>query len=489
MPDLKVPAPLSRKTTNVQYLNAIRNRASSQYQARVPAATKANIQQNVQSMLSYSPTRNEFMDGLINLIGLQVVLRNSWTNPLAKFKRGMLGLGDTIEEIAIGLATAYTYDASRDYLERHLFGQDVPDVQVRYHKISRQEFYKITINDDVLKRAFLSESGLSDFVTQLMAVPSNSDNLDEFLQTTALFREYYDAGGFFVVNVPDVAAATSGEREAKTLLRNIRGIAAGLPFMSTAYNAARMPVYANLDDLEIFVTPKVAAALDVEALANLFNVERADVPARMTVIPEENFRIPGVQAILTTRDFFIIADTLLETREQSNSAGLYSNFFLHHHSIISASTFVPAILFSSVDASSEIVEEITPVDDIAPLVIRNDAGAVVTTVKRGVLFDVRGSAITDPEGGVNDAVRLSLTGNNDPATYVTNSGTLHVSPFETATSITIRATSTDDTTFSETTAVAIDADPAAVVLWPHPKPTPADPGASNVQSFGEPDAQ
>jgi len=135
-------------------------------------------------------------------------------------------------------------------------------------------------------------------------------------------------------------------------LRSIREYASKLPFISRHYNAAGMPVSANPEDLELFTTPGFQAAVDVEALAALFNVPYAEVPARITVIPEENMNIPGVQAVLTTRDFFMVADTYYDTAQIDNPAGLHTNFFLHHHQIISYSRFVPAIAFSDTVADS-----------------------------------------------------------------------------------------------------------------------------------------
>src|SRR5690606_13770167 len=108
-----------------------------------------------------------------------------------------------------------------------------------------------------------------------------------------------------------------------------------LTFLSRNYNAAHMPVAADADELELFMTPEFQAAIDVEALANLFNVAYGEVNSRITVV--DKIGIPDVQAILTTRDFFVVADTYYDTTNQPNPVGLHENFFLHHHQIISAS--------------------------------------------------------------------------------------------------------------------------------------------------------
>jgi len=459
--------PFRADTNNADVLNAIRNVSSSDYQRRIPEATKANLQETAKALLSNGPLRNEFVSALMNRIGLVIARNSSWSNPYAKFKRGMLEWGDTIEEIQVGLAEAYAYDTDRDYLERAIFGQERPDVQSSFHKINRQNFYKITVNDAILRRAFLESSGLAGFVSTLMEVPNTSDQWDEFNIMCQMFREYDDNGGFFYVNTPDISASGSTAAEAKTFLREVRRFADTLPFLSTHYNAAGMPVAASRDDLELFITPEANAAIDVEALAAAFQIDRANVPTRTTIIPKEKFNIPGAQAVLTTKDFFVVADSLYEMRQSQNPVGLYDNFFLHHHQVVSTSRFVPALLFTT--AAGTVIEiEDTPVTSVAALEVQDSHGNVVTDVQRGSLNFVVGSAVTTPEGGYNDAVVLSISGDValSSLTYMSQTGTLHVGPDEAATVITITETATDDNEFTATVDVTVVGD--LLTLWPNP---------------------
>ena len=433
---------------NADILNAIRDQASSDYQRRIPAATKARVQDTMQLLWDHRPSRNEFVDALINRIGLVIARNNSWTNPLAKFKQGMLQFGDTIEEVQVGLVEANVYEHDRDYLERVLFGHEMPEVQSRFHKINREEFYKITVKEFALQRAFLTPEGISSFIVQLMEAPTTSDNWDEFLITTSLFREYERSAGFFKTNIPNISDSASDGNDARYTLRRLRETADNLTFLSRHYNAAHMPVTADREDLELFITPEANAALDVEALAGAFNIDKANFASRTTVIPKEYFGIEGAQAILTTRNFFVIADTRFETASVMNPAGLYNNYFLHHHSIVSASPFVPAILFTT--QPGDVINILdTPVIDVAPLSVQNRGEVTVTDVERGEIYYVSGAAITDPSGGLNDAVRFTLKGATSERTYLAQTGYLSVALDEAATTLTITATSVDDNDFSE----------------------------------------
>ena len=433
-------ARLAQDKPNAAILDAVRGIASTDYQRRIPASSVAGIAATVENLTKPENRRwmNEFIDVLVNRIGMTIARSNSWSNPLAPFKRGMLSYGNTIEEIQVGLLEAHGYDPDRDYMEQTLFGRERPEVQTNFHTVNRQDFYKVTINEDMLKRAFLDPNGLSGFVNQLMEAPTTSDQWDEFLLTASLFREYEHNGGFFHVKVPDVADLNSTADDAKLALRKMRAMAGNLQFLSTEYNAAKMPVYAKPDDLLLFVSPEFNAGIDVEALAAAFHIERAQMYGKIVQLPQSAFGIEGCQAILTTDDFFVIADTLFESTSQWNPANLHNNYFLHHHQVISCSRFVPAVMFTT-NASEEAITTHAPVTGISAITIEPIDGEAVTDVPRGGMIALVASAETGPEGGT-EAVVWTVGGNTSARTFITQAGVLHVAPDETASALTVTAT-------------------------------------------------
>lgn len=430
---------LATDKPNSAILDAVRGIASTDYQRRIPASDVAGVAATIENLTKPENRQwmNEFIDALVNRIGMTIARNNSWSNPLAPFKRGMLSYGNTIEEIQTGLLEAHGYDPDRDYMEKTLFGRERPETQVNFHTVNRQDFYKVTVNDTLLRRAFLDPSGLSGFINQLMEAPTTSDQWDEFLLTSSLFREYESNGGFYHVNVPDVASLDSTGDDARMALRKMRAMAGNLKFLSTQYNAAKMPVFANPDDLMLFVTPEFNAGIDVEALAGAFNIDRAQMHGKVVELPESAIGVEGAQAIMTTSDFFVIADSLYESTSQWNPANLHNNYFLHHHQVISASRFVPAVMFTT-GADDEVITIRDNITAISAITIEPLDGVAVTDVGHGGMVAFKAVATTDPAGGV-DAVTWSVTGNTSARTFITQYGTLHVSPDETASTLTVKA--------------------------------------------------
>lgn len=456
MPQMEL-VPFPANTSNVDIFNAIRNTEMTQFASRVPAATKANLDSAVDSMWNYSPARNQFIDSLVNLIGMQMLKYNTWTNPLAKFKQGMLNFGESIEETALGILQAHAYNPDQEYLERMIFGKESNEVQSRWHKINRQEFYKLSINRNLLRRAFLNNGGVSSLLSGLMTQLNTSDNLDEFLQTASLFRKYYDEGGFFEVRVPDINSLTASNEDAKQFLKVVRAYAAKLPFISREYNAAKMPVRADPGQLELFLTPEGQANVDVEALAAAFNIDKMNISSRTTIIPQENLNIPGAQGILTTRDFFIIADQFFDMEQMANPVGGHTNYFWHHHELISASPFVPAILLTSTGGDTITVIDyditgignftVTDAIDGTNVAVANNAA----TVKRGEAYVVAGAATAAPAGAPENVLglTLSLTGANSGRTRISQSGVLVIGYDETAQTIKVHTEATLDNTVTK----------------------------------------
>lgn len=454
--------PWDPNTSNEEIIRAIRHDASSQYQRYIPDAIKGDVSETLKQLNNYKPLMNEFVEAIVNKIGLTIARNNSWSNPLARYKKGLVENGDTVEELQVGLLETYAYDPRREYGEKANFGKHVPHVESAYHRINSERQIPLTIQRSTLQRAFTTQGGLSDFITRLMDAPSTKDNLDEFLLMTSLFAKYEALDGFFKVNIPDIEDRASSKDDASMALRIMREYAETLPFLSTRYNAAGMPTFAEPEKLLLIATPAFKSALDVNGLAAMFNVSYAEVPYRTHVIPQEHIGIEGVGGILTTEDFFQVYDTYFDTDTMNNPAGRYYNTFLNHDQIISASRFVPALAFTTGEGTVITISD-APVTAISDITITDSEGNEVTDgkVERGGYYVVEASAVTE---GDNSAVELTLTGKNSNFTYLDQNGPFHIALNETADKLVIHVRAEDKQDLTKTMEVTVVGTGANV--WP-----------------------
>lgn len=410
---------------NVDILNAVRSDARRDYQEMVPEATKGNIKDTIAGIMSDDISRNEFLRALVNRIGSTLVRDIVWKNPLAIFKQGMLNFGDTIEEVHVDLVKPTVYNEDRDYLESDIFGQARPPVYSAFHKINRKEKFKITINENVIRRAFLSDSGLSEMLSAIMSVPASSDEWSEFLTVCSLFREYDMKWGFHRVKIPDMNAIVSDKNSTDSALKALRIMADKMRYPTPAFNHYGVHSYARPEDLVIITTPEFKANIDVTSLAAAFNRVDAEAPSHIITIPNESLQLTDTSAILTTKDFLLIKDVLLENRSMSNPEGLYDNFFLHHWGILSVSAMVPAVAFGTKENTTIVVPPEETNAEINNIILRNKVGDARTTFKPGSVAQGEIEWKTKPAGS-GYAVDWYVKNTKHKGTQIDNDGVLTI---------------------------------------------------------------
>lgn len=341
--------------------------ATNDFQQRIPDPTQGNIDATIAAIMDPMNKQyyNQFIDALVMRIGDTYVHQQTFRNPLAVFKKSRMRYGSTLQEIIPKWIRAHSYvDDAED-----VFKMARPDVGAWYHSQNRRDRYDITINRDELRTAFTEEGGLNRLVASILEVPMNSDEYDEYCIMKELIAFYESNWGFYRHSV----GAVTDETSAKAFLKAARAYAGKLQFPSCLYNSGKIddiPVFVKPSELVLIITPEVQASIDVDALAVLFNVDKAEIKYRTILIDE--FPIHDAQALLTTEDFFMCKDTEYETTSAYNPKTLGTNYFLHHWGIYSVSPFVPAILFTTEGATQ--IKEVTLDIGTIGLTVTYDAG-------------------------------------------------------------------------------------------------------------------
>lgn len=331
---------------SVEILNNIRLNASEEYQDRIPEATRNNIATIGQAFQSYSLQYNEFCEALMHKIGRTILEQKNFKNPLARFKLGSVVSPHDVEEIFVEMAKA---EGSYDKEGKNPLGRrQNPDVKVIYHRQNRQDYYAISIGDIDFNRVFRSENTLDAFITAMINSVYNADEYDEYVamkNTIATFNTYFD------YEVMDMAKSSTKNDFAKAFVKTLRKAVQDVSFLSTEFNAAHVKTKSNANELVLLINKDVLVEVDVEQLATAFNTSKTDMKVVPTIIPMDDFgSMTDTYAVLVDKDFFRIFDTLIHMETQRNAQGLFTNYFYHHHQILSASKFKNAIRFKKVTA-------------------------------------------------------------------------------------------------------------------------------------------
>lgn len=388
-------------------VNAIRNSSSDSFQQYVPLATADNVAEVGAGIMLSQTLQNEFITSLVDRIGLVVVRNVSLSNPLKKFKKGMMPLGRKIEEIFTDLTKEKMYDPEE--AESKVFEREIPDVKTLFHERNRQGMYHQTIQDDSLKTAFVSWGNFESFVASIINAIYNTAEVDEYKYMKLLIDNYYAKGQFKIEKIADPDSVTN----TTAMVKKVREVATTmtLPFGSRDYNALGVHTRSDMENLHLFITAKLNAELDVDVLAKAFNMDRTTFLGNITIV--DNFATPGLEAVLVDESFFMVYDTLQKMETIRNPRGLYWNYYYHVWQVLSVSRFANAVAFVTGDV---------------PAVTNVAVDPAIAAIKAG--RDKQFNALVRANDGQNHPVTWAVEGARgtelDPQTSIDETGFLKV---------------------------------------------------------------
>lgn len=359
------PKIVTLTNSSVDILNAIRNNANTNYRDYVPYATPdADSIREIGAIIMDNPQlQNEFLSALINRIGMVLLTSKMYSNPLAMFKRGTMEYGETIEEIFVELAAPFQFDPA--VAETEVFKREIPDVKSAFHVMNYQKFYKQTVQNEQLRQAFLSWSGINDLIAKIVDAMYAAASYDEFLTMKYMVAKNIINGRLYPVTIPAATAAN-----ASGIVTKIKDLSNRWTFMSSKYNIAGVHTHTPKDEQYLLINSDFDSIMDVNVLATAFNMEKAefmghrvlvdsfgdldndrlgeifkDDPTYTEIDADELEALDAVPAIMIDKTWFMIIDNLYKFTEQYNSQGLYWNYYFHIWKTFSVSPFANNAMF------------------------------------------------------------------------------------------------------------------------------------------------
>ena len=335
----------------LEILNTIRDNASATYQARIPEATRTNMESIRYAMIDDDNimVANEFISTLLNKLVKSVVHTKIYSNPLKALKKGKKPIGDTVEEIYTNFIKGTQYDATgATLLQRNL-----PDVKTLYHRMNYQMQYPITVSRMELSKAFASEEALEKFITNLINTLYNSAELDEFANMKQLLKSALDKKAVVVIDIVDPLTSEANGKEFIKSVKTVSGLMVHPRTEFNGYVSAQgdaptdtVPVttFSRKDEQVLIIDTATDVSVSVDVLAALFNMTVAEFNDTKKIVID-TFPEEGVRAMLVDEAFFQIYDDLFAITSFNNGKGLYENFYLNVWQTQAFSTLVNAVAF------------------------------------------------------------------------------------------------------------------------------------------------
>ena len=362
----KRPVTATFSNSSVDVMNAIRNSASINFQNRVPICTADPDKiREIGAIICDEPQLyNEFLNTLATRIYKVIITNKLYENPLQKFKRGIVELGEKIEDIFVDLAKPHTFDPENAYANE--FKRELPNVRTAFYVMNYQKFYKVTTSRQELRTAFLSLDGLTSFISKTITAMYTSANYDEYQTTKYMIARNIINGGMY----PIVGGSISST-DAKAIVSAVKQFSNDVTFLSNKYNRAGVYNQTLKENQYVLIDSKFDAIMDVEVLASAFNMDKVTFMGHRVLIDgfgnvdsdrlaqlfegesttytaitdAQKTALNAIPCCVVDEQFFQIYDNLIETGEAPIHEGLYWNNWLHRWCTFAISPFSNAVAF------------------------------------------------------------------------------------------------------------------------------------------------
>ena len=344
-------------------LNKIRQISSDIYHQYIPILEDdTDISTLATPVLTVPEVYNEFCNALVNRIVYTQISTKTFNNPLRGLEGNVMPLGYAGQEIYVNPAKGRQYNVN-DFAG--ILQKYEADVKVQYLIKNMDIQYPLTVVRTKLKEAFVSWDSLDSFITGLTNSLYNGMYIDEFKWTKALVSSAYKGN---LVQVETISSPLTSADTAKAFTKKARELFLNFQMPSTQYNAwskvggsgSPVTTWTNPEDIVILIRNDIRAHLDVEVLANAFQIDKATLMGN--IYPVDNFNVyddEGTQifdgsnlfALIADRNWFKIKpiDQFMENGYNANNRAM--QYYLNNIKMYEFSLFANAVAFATAEAT------------------------------------------------------------------------------------------------------------------------------------------
>jgi len=286
------------------------------YQEQIPLVNHYTSSQVYgQSLLALpSDMRNKFIQSLVNRIAYTKFVMDYFENPLQELAGDDLPLGAIGQEIYVNPARGRVYNID-DFAG--LLAKYESDVKAEYSEINFDVQYPVTIIRKELEKAFVSWGDFESFLMGIATSLYNGAYIDDYKYTKKLITNAYRNNAVQMETFSFSNASAPTADELKSFTKKLRETFLNFKSPSTRYNAwskvggygRSIVSWSKPEDVVVFISNKLASELDVDVLANAFNMSKAELMGKVYYI--DNFDIyddEGVRQFDGSNIYALICD-------------------------------------------------------------------------------------------------------------------------------------------------------------------------------------
>ncbi len=298
---------------------------------------------------------NEFMNNLVQRIVYTQVESKLFRNPLRVLEGDRLPIGSIGQEIFINPAKGRKFNVD-DFAG--LLARYEADVKVQYHQLNSDLQYPVTITRAKLKDAFVSWSSLEDFISGLTQSLYNGAYIDQYNLTKSLISSAYASNQVVIKQITSPSTADL----AKAFITEARTMFLNMQTPTPDFNAWRkvggygrdILTWSNPEDIVFILRNDIAGFIDVNVLADAFNIERTTLLGNIIYVNnfdqyneagEKVFDGSAIVGMMADKSWFRIKEQETTMDEFYNANNRTWQYYLNVVRMYSYSLFANAVCF------------------------------------------------------------------------------------------------------------------------------------------------
>lgn len=367
--------------------NLIRVRASKEYQDFVPALTEKSPIGDVATPILTNPLIFKEFSILLGALLEVEVDKRVWNNPLAELIRSNgRPLGEYSAEVSNNPVTPRPYDPLNP---EKVLEYAMLDDKVAYYVRNVKELFKVSIAREDMMGAFQSYDNFNDYVSMKLASLESGRQISMFNHVFESIVANYNAGALVVSDVH------TGDNNYAAWTVAAKNAIDGFQYPSSLYNKYGSLAGANgefkgwtkTDDIYIMATANWINSADVNFLATLFNIDRAELQKRIIKVIDFGYdaykEVAGetvfdkhvttdIDAIIFDRRMLHFTSDLDIDDTFYNPETLVTNYYKHWWATYQLSPFANCIVFTRSKGTAP--------NGATPAVVKMSANAKTATI-------------------------------------------------------------------------------------------------------------
>ena len=301
---------------------------------------------------------NDFVS-LLKKVVFTAVYNKTFNNPLQDLEGDRMPLGQFIEDVYVNPAKARGFNVN-DFAG--LLQKYEAQVATQYLSVNSDLQYCVTLTREKIRNAFTSWDALEGLISGYINSLYNGAYATRYAQTKGLVTAAFTGNNVMYEKITNPTDAAS----AKLLIQKMRSAYSKMRVPSTKFNAwnkvkggnLALKTWSDPEDIVVLISADIEALVDVNVLAEAFNMSRTDFLGRVIVVDDFNqynedgtVAVDGsaIKAMIADKAWFKIKTQDFAMDEFYNANNRTWQYYLNDVRMCNFSLFANAVVFATAD--------------------------------------------------------------------------------------------------------------------------------------------